>query len=208
MRVCWMLGVVMMTSLMADMSYFERDVNVEQLKQCQEFVTLGKDVKTIHLLNGETLALNDEYYNNDPEYKTLFYTIKGCFFKEKYLIYSDFMPDSEAYYALNLQDGKDMRLDGMPFLSPAQNYFATEADESHRVSIYTFEHERIVKVFSHKYPEQCVTQHTLWLDNQTLRFKLECDGAFDEDTNTTKENTKEMFKLIQKDSKWEILQSP
>ncbi len=194
------------TTLLADLAYFERDVNQTQLEQCKAFFTLEKDVKTIHLLNGQMLEFKDEYLGDDPEYKTLLYTLKGCFFKEKYLIYSDFMPDSEAYYALNLRDGKEMRLDGMPYLSPTQNYFATEAEESHRISIYTFEKDRIIKVFTHKFHAQCVTQHTAWVDDHTLSFELECDGIFDEDTNTTKENTTEKFKLIQTDSKWEIIQ--
>lgn len=62
----------------------------------QGFLPKRKDVTIIHLLNGQTMELKDEYFNNDQDYKTLLYTLKGCFFKEKYLIYSDFMPDSEA----------------------------------------------------------------------------------------------------------------
>ncbi|QIR75711.1 hypothetical protein FA592_05505 [Sulfurospirillum diekertiae] len=194
------------TTLLADLAYFDRDVNSTQLEQCKAFFTKEKDIKTIHLLNAQTLEFKDEYLGDDPEYKTLLYTLKGCFFKEKYLIYSDFMPDSEAYYALDLRDGKETQLNGMPYLSPSHAFFVTEAIESHRISVYAFSNERIVKVFFHRYPDQCVTQNTVWIDDQTIRFELECDGLFDNDTNTTKEGTKETFKLIQKAGKWEITQ--
>jgi len=206
MRSYGLLIVLFATSLIADMSYFERDVNAAQLEQCKAFFTQKDDLTTIHLLNGQTVALQDEYINSDPQYKSLLNTLKGCFFKEKYLIYSDFMPDIESYYALDLRDGKETQLNGMPYLSPSHAFFVTEAIESHRISVYTFSNERIVRVFFHRYPDQCVTQNTVWIDDQTISFELECDGIFDNDTNTTKEGTKETFKLIQKDLKWEIKQ--
>ena len=204
MRSYGILIALFATSLMADMDYFERDVNTTQLTQCKAYFTHTTDVTAVHLLNGQTLELRDEYVNNDPQYKSLLYTLKGCFFKEKYLIYSDFMPDIESYYALDLRDGKETQLNGMPYLSPSHAFFVTEAIESHRISVYTFSNERIVKVFFHRYPDQCVTQNTVWIDDQTIRFELECDGLFDNDTNTTKEGTKETLKLIQKGDKWEI----
>ncbi len=205
MKVYGILLALITTSLIADLAYFEHDVNVAQLEQCKAFFTKEKDVKTIHLINHQTLELKDEYLGNDQEYKTLLYTLKGCFFKEKYLIFSDFMPDSEAYHALDLRDGKEIPLDGMTNLSPNKHYFVTEADESPRISVYVLSEERIVKLFTHKYPAHCVVQHTLWLDDQSLSFEVECDGLFDSDTNTTKEETKETFKLIQKELKWEII---
>jgi len=198
------LALLLTTYLMADLAYFERDVNVAQLAQCRAFFTATNDVKTIHLLNGEKLEFKDEYIGNDPEYKTLLYTLKGCFFKEKYLIYSDFMPDSEAYHAIDLRNGNDIPLDGMPHLCPNQRYFVTEAAESPRLSIYTLSEERIVKVFTHKFSSHCVVQNVTWIDDQSLTFEIECDGLFDNDTNTTKAGTKETLKLIQKNLKWEI----
>jgi hypothetical protein len=51
-----------------------------------------------------------------------------------------------------------------------------------------------------------VTQNTVWLDDQTIRFELECDEMFDTDTNTTKAGAKESLTLIYKDGKWEITQ--
>jgi len=206
MKTSGILAVLLMTVLMADLAYFERDVNVAQLAQCKAFFKAENDVKTIYLLNGEKLEFKDEFLNNDKEYKILLYTLKGCFFKEKYLIYSDFMPDSEAYHAIDLRNGNEIELDGMPHLSPNQHYFVTEADESRLLSVYTLSEERIVKVFFHRVPEHCVVQHTLWLDDQSLSFEVECDGLFDSDTNTTKAGTKETLKLIQKNLQWEIKQ--
>lgn len=206
MKTSGILALLLMTVLMADLAYFERDVNVAQLAQCKAFFKAENDVKTIYLLNGEKLEFKDEFLNNDKEYKILLYTLKGCFFKEKYLIYSDFMPDSEAYHAIDLRNGNEIELDGMPHLSPNQHYFVTEADESRLLSVYTLSEERIVKVFFHRVPEHCVVQHTLWLDDQSLSFEVECDGLFDSDTNTTKAGTKETLKLIQKNLQWEIKQ--
>ena len=205
MKMCWIVMVFITTSLMADLAYFDRDVNDTQLEQCKAFFTKEKDVKTIHLLNEQPLEFKDEYFGDDPEYKTLLYTLKGCFFKEKYLIYSDFMPDSEAYYALDLRDGKELRLDGMPYLSPDRSLFVTEANDSHRISVYTFtDEDQIMKVFTHKYPNQCITQNTSWQDDQVIIFEVECDGVFDDDTNTTKDDSKEKFTLTYKDYKWEL----
>lgn len=200
------LALLLATYVMADLDYFERDVNVAQLAQCRAFFTATNDVKTIHLMNGEKLEFKDEYLGNDKEYKTLLYTLKGCFFREKYLIFSDFMPDSEAYHAINLRNGDEIELDGMPRLSPNQRYFVTEADESRRLSVYVLSEERIVKVFFHRVPEHCVIQNALWIDDQSLHFDMECDGVFDSDTNTTKAGTKETLKLIQKNLQWEISQ--
>lgn len=206
MKISGILAVLLTTVLMADLAYFERDVNVAQLVQCKAFFKAENDVKTIYLLNGQKLEFKDEFLNNDKEYKILLYTLKGCFFKEKYLIYSDFMPDSEAYHAVDLRNGNEIELDGMPHLSPNQHYFVTEADESRRLSVYTLSDERILKVFFHRFPEHCVVQHPLWLDDQSLHFEVECDGLFDGDTNTTKAGTKETLKLIQKNLQWEIQQ--
>ena len=206
MKLYGILTVFLVTVLMADLDYFERDVNVAQLAQCKAFFKAENDVKTIYLLNGQKLELKDEFLNDDKEYKVLLYTLKGCFFKEKYLIYSDFMPDSEVYHAVDLRNGNEIELDGMPHLSPNQHLFVTEADESRRLSVYTLSEERIVKVFFHRVPEHCVVQNTLWLDDQSLRFEVECDGVFERDTNTTKAGTKETLKLIQKNLQWEIKQ--
>ncbi|AOO66405.1 hypothetical protein [Sulfurospirillum halorespirans] len=206
MRIYGILVMFFALYLNADMSYFERDVNTTQLEQCKAFFTQKNDLTIVHLQNGQTLALQDEYVNSDPKFKTLLYTLKGCFAKEKYLIYSDFMPDMESYYAIDLRDGKETPLSGMPYLSPSRTFFVTEAEASHRISVYTFGDERILKVFSHRYPDQCVTQNTVWLDDQTIRFELECDEMFDTDTNTTKAGAKESLKLIYKDGKWEITQ--
>jgi len=206
MRISGILVMLFATSLFADMSYFERDINATQLQQCQSFYTQKNDLTTIFLLNGQTLELQDAYVNNDPHYKSLLYTLKGCLVQEKYLIYSDFMPDIESYYAIDLRDGKETPLSGMPYLSPSHTFFVTEAEASHRISLYTFSDERILKVFSHRYPDQCVTQNTVWVDDLTIRFELECDGLFDNDTNTTKAATKEQLQLIQKNGKWEIKQ--
>jgi len=198
--------ILFTTSLIADLSYFERDVNAAQLEQCKAFFINGKDVKTIHLLNGQTLEFKDEYLNNDPEYKILLYTLKGCFFREKYLIYSDFMPDSEAYHALDLHDGTDTLLEGMPYPSPKQHFFTTKAEESNTLSIYTFKEDKIITVFTKHYPEHCLVQHPLWINDTTLSFVLSCERLFDSDTNTTKAATKEVFWAIQKEFKWEITQ--
>lgn len=203
-----MYGILLMlcASLMADLSYFERDVNAAQLEQCKAFFTHEKDIKTIHLLNGQKMELKDEYFDNDQEYKTLLYTLKGCFFKEKYLIYSDFMPDSEAYHALDLHDGSDILLEGMPYLSPKHHFFTTEAESSHRLSLYAFKADKIVKVFSQQYPEHCLVQHPLWINDTTLSFVLSCERLFDSDSNTTKAATKEVLRAIQNEFKWEITQ--
>lgn len=206
MRIYGIFIVLFATGLHADLSYFERDINLAQLAQCRTFFTQKDDITTIHLLNGQTTELKDEYVNNDPKYKSLLYTLKGCFFKEKFLIYSDFMPDIESYYAIDLRDGKETSLNGMPILSPSHALFVTEAEESHRISIYSLNEERITRIFSRRYPDQCVTQGTSWLDDQTIGFELECDEMWDTDTNTTKASTKEHFKLIQKAGKWEIVQ--
>jgi hypothetical protein len=206
MRIYGILIVLLTTYSNADLSYFERDINLAQLAQCRAFFTQKNDLTTVHLLNGQTIELQDEYVNNDPKYKSLLYTLKGCFVKEKYLIYSDFMPDIESYYAIDLRDGKETPLSGMPILSPSHALFVTEAEESHRISVYTLNDEHILKVYSHRYPDQCVTQNTVWIDDQTIRFELECDEMFDTDTNSTKAAAKESFKLIYKDGKWEITQ--
>ena len=83
MKIYGILAVFFVTVLMADLAYFERDVNVAQLAQCKAFFKAENDVKTIYLLNGEKLEFKDEFLNNDKEYKILLYTLKGCFFKEK-----------------------------------------------------------------------------------------------------------------------------
>lgn len=73
------VALLLTTWLMADLSYFDRDVNGAQLEQCKAFFTKEKDVKIIHLLNGQNIELKDEYFGDDKEYKTLLYTLKGCF---------------------------------------------------------------------------------------------------------------------------------
>lgn len=205
MRIFLIFVLLFATSLLADIDYFERDVNAVQLQQCKAFFTKEKDVKTIHLLNGQTIALNDEYSNSDQEYKTLLYTLKGCFVKENYLIYSDFMPDSEAYHALDLHNGNDVLLEGMPYLSPKKHFFTTEAENSNRLSLYTFNEGKIITAFTQQYPEHCRVQHPLWIDETSLSFVLSCERLFNSDTNSTQAATKEVHKLIRKGTLWEII---
>lgn len=193
------------TSLMAELSYFERDVNKKQLEQCSAYVTLENDVKTIHLLNGQTMRLIDEYSGDDKTYKILLFTLKGCFLKEKFLIYSDFMPDSEAYHALDLRDGKEIPLDGMPSLCPNEKYFATQADESDRITLYTLEDARIRKIFSHQFPEACSVSSIAWESDTSLQFEVTCDDLYDSQTKSVKAGSKNKFKLHQKGAQWEIL---
>ena len=200
-----LLSLLLATSLMADLSYFERDVNAAQLEQCKAFFTKEKDVKIIHLLNGQKMEFKDEYFGDDKEYKILLYTLKGCFFREKYLIYSDFMPDSEAYHALDLHDGTDTLLEGMPYSSPKQHFFTTKAEESNTLSLYTFKENKIITVFTKRYPEHCLVQYPLWLDESSLSFVLSCERVFNSDTNTTKAATKEVFKLIRTGTTWDVV---
>lgn len=200
-----LLVLLLTTCLMADLSYFERDVNVAQLEQCKAFFTKEKDVTIIHLLNGQTIELKDEYFNNDQDYKTLLYTLKGCFFKEKYLIYSDFMPDSEAYHALDLHDGSDTLLEGMPYASPKKYFFTTNAETTNTLSLYTFKEQKIITVFIKHYPEHCLVQHPLWLDESSLSFVLSCERLYDSETQTTKAATKEVFKLIRTGTTWDVV---
>lgn len=200
-----LLVLLLTTCLMADLSYFERDVNVAQLEQCKAFFTKEKDVTIIHLLNGQTIELKDEYFNNDQDYKTLLYTLKGCFFKEKYLIYSDFMPDSEAYHALDLHDGSDTLLEGMPYASPKKYFFTTNAETTNTLSLYTFKEQKIITVFTKHYPEHCLVQHPLWLDESSLSFVLSCERLYDSETQTTKAATKEVFKLIRTGTTWDVV---
>lgn len=200
-----LLSLLLATSLMADLSYFERDVNAAQLEQCKAFFTKEKDVKIIHLLNGQKMEFKDEYFGDDKEYKILLYTLKGCFFREKYLIYSDFMPDSEAYHALDLHDGTDTLLEGMPYSSPKQHFFTTKAEESNTLSLYTFKENKIITVFTKHYPEHCLVQYPLWLDESSLSFVLSCERVFNSDTNTTKSATKEVFKLIRTGTTWDVV---
>lgn len=200
-----LLSLLLATSLMADLSYFERDVNAAQLEQCKAFFTKEKDVKIIHLLNGQKMEFKDEYFGDDKEYKILLYTLKGCFFREKYLIYSDFMPDSEAYHALDLHDGTDTLLEGMPYSSPKQHFFTTKAEESNTLSLYTFKENKIITVFTKHYPEHCLVQYPLWLDESSLSFVLSCERVFNSDTNTTKAATKEVFKLIRTGTTWDVV---
>ena len=200
-----LLVFLLTTCLMADLSYFERDVNVAQLEQCKAFFTKEKDVAIIHLLNGQTMELKDEYFNNDQDYKTLLYTLKGCFFKEKYLIYSDFMPDSEAYHALDLHDGSDTLLEGMPYASPKKYFFTTNAETTNTLSLYTFKEQKIITVFTKHYPEHCLVQHPLWLDESSLSFVLSCERLYDSETQTTKAATKEVFKLIRTGTTWDVV---
>lgn len=200
-----LLVLLLTTCLMADLSYFERDVNVAQLEQCKAFFTKEKDVTIIHLLNGQTMELKDEYFNNDQDYKILLYTLKGCFFKEKYLIYSDFMPDSEAYHALDLHDGSDTLLEGMPYASPKKYFFTTNAETTNTLSLYTFKEQKIITVFTKHYPEHCLVQHPLWLDESSLSFVLSCERLYDSETQTTKAATKEVFKLIRTGTTWDVV---
>ena len=200
-----LLSLLLATSLMADLSYFERDVNAAQLEQCKAFFTKEKDVKIIHLLNGQKMEFKDEYFGDDKEYKILLYTLKGCFFREKYLIYSDFMPDSEAYHALDLHDGTDTLLEGMPYSSPKQHFFTTKAEESNTLILYTFKENKIITVFTKHYPEHCLVQYPLWLDESSLSFVLSCERVFNSDTNTTKSATKEVFKLIRTGTTWDVV---
>lgn len=200
-----LLVLLLTTCLMADLSYFERDVNVAQLEQCKAFFTKEKDVTIIHLLNGQKMELKDEYFNNDQDYKTLLYTLKGCFFKEKYLIYSDFMPDSEAYHALDLHDGSDTLLEGMPYASPKKYFFTTNAETTNTLSLYTFKEQKIITVFTKHYPEHCLVQHPLWLDESSLSFVLSCERLYDSETQTTKAATKEVFKLIRTGTTWDVV---
>lgn len=200
-----LLSLLLATSLMADLSYFERDVNAAQLEQCKAFFTKEKDVKIIHLLNGQKMEFKDEYFGDDKEYKILLYTLKGCFFREKYLIYSDFMPDSEAYHALDLHDGTDTLLEGMPYSSPKQHFFTTKAEESNTLSLYTFKENKIITVFTKHYPEHCLVQYPLWLDESSLSFVLSCERLYDSKTQTTKAATKEVFKLIRTGTTWDVV---
>lgn len=200
-----LLSLLLATSLMADLSYFERDVNAAQLEQCKAFFTKEKDVKIIHLLNGQKMEFKDEYFGDDKEYKILLYTLKGCFFREKYLIYSDFMPDSEAYHALDLHDGTDTLLEGMPYSSPKQHFFTTKAEESNTLSLYTFKENKIITVFTKHYPEHCLVQYPLWLDESSLSFVLSCERLYDSKTQTTKPATKEVFKLIRTGTTWDVV---
>ena len=199
------VALLLTTWLMADLSYFDRDVNGAQLEQCKAFFTKEKDVKIIHLLNGQNIELKDEYFGDDTEYKTLLYTLKGCFFNEKYLIYSDFMPDSEAYHVLDMHDGSDMILEGMPYLSPKQYFFTTNAEASNTLSLYTFIDQKIITVFTKKYPEHCLVQYPMWLDESSLSFVVSCERMFNSDTNTTKPATKEVFKLIRTGTTWDVV---
>lgn len=200
-----LLVLLLTTCLMADLSYFERDVNMAQLEQCKAFFTKEKDVTIIHLLNGQKMELKDEYFNNDQDYKTLLYTLKGCFFKEKYLIYSDFMPDSEAYHALDLHDGSDTLLEGMPYASPKKYFFTTNAETTNTLSLYTFNEQKIITIFTKHYPEHCLVQHPLWLDESSLSFVLSCERLYDSNTQTTKAATKEVFKLIRTGTTWDVV---
>ena len=200
-----LLVLLLTTCLMADLSYFERDVNAAQLEQCKAFFTKEKDVTIIHLFNGQTMELKDEYFNNAQDYKTLLYTLKGCFFKEKYLIYSDFMPDSEAYHALDLHDGSDTLLEGMPYASPKKYFFTTNAETTNTLSLYTFKEQKIITVFTKHYPEHCLVQHPLWLDESSLSFVLSCERLYDSETQTTKAATKEVFKLIRTGTTWDVV---
>lgn len=193
------------TSLMAELSYFERDVNKKQLEQCRAYVTHENDVKTIHLLNGKTMRLTDEYSSDDKTYKILLFTLKGCFLKEKFLIYSDFMPDSEAYHALDLRDGKEIPLDGMPSLCPNEKLFATQADESDRITLYTLEDAHIRKVFSHQFPQECSVSNIAWESDTSLQFEVTCDDLYDSQTKSVKAGSKSRSTLHQKGAQWEIL---
>ena len=205
MKIYGILAVFLVTVLMADLDYFERDVNVAQLAQCKAFFKAENDVKTIYLLNGQKLELKDEFLNDDKEYKVLLYTLKGCFFKEKYLIYSDFMPDSEAYHALDLRDGKEIPLDGMPSLCPNEKLFATQADESDRITLYTLEDAHIRKVFSHQFPQECSVSNIAWESDTSLQFEVTCDDLYDSQTKSVKAGSKSRSILHQKGAQWEIL---
>ena len=126
-------------------------------------------------MNGKKIELKDEYVKNDDEFKTLVYTIKGCFFKEKYLIYSDFVSDSWVHYVLNLNNGKVTSIDGMRYLSLNKKYFATEyfgdASSPPRISVYSFNKNKIIRIFTQEYPHNCSVQKIKWIDKLKLTHK-------------------------------------
>ena len=204
-----LLNITMSFSVYAEPYEFDNDANFSQLEECKDFFIKEKDVKTIKLLNGEKIELKDEYAENDDEFKTLVYTIKGCFFKEKYLIYSDFVPDSWVHYILNLNNGKVTPIDGMTYISPNRKYFATEyfgdGNSPPRISVYSLNKNEISRIFTKEYPHNCSVQNTKWINNQNINFNTECSWSYDIDTNTSRDNTIEKLKLTFKTGKWRII---
>lgn len=203
-----LLSIIIVFAVHAEPYEFDRDANFFQLEECKDFFIKEKDVKTIKLLNGKKIELKDEYVENDDEFKTLVYTIKGCFFKEKYLIYSDFVPDSWVHYVLNLNNGKVTSIDGMTYLSPNRKYFATEyfgdAFSPPRISVYSLNKNKITRIFTQEYPHNCSVQNTKWIDNQNIDFNIECNWPYDIDTKTSRDDTIDNLKLTLKAGKWEI----
>ena len=67
---------------------------------------------------------------------------------------SEWAPDTEVYYAINLRDGQMMEINGMPYLSPNRKYFATEyyggeiSSDPPRFSIYSFHGNQIKRIFN------------------------------------------------------------
>lgn len=194
-----LLSITMSFAVYAKPYEFDNDANFSQLEECKDFFIKEKDVKTIKLLNGKKIELKDEFLKDDirfkneylkdlpgkedlflkefVEEKTLVYTMKGCFLKEKYLIYSAFVVESWEHYAVNLNNGKVTPIDGMTYLSPNRKYFVTGCFVDYstaslsRISVYSFNKNKIIRIFTQEYPHNCSVQKIKWIDKLKLTHK-------------------------------------
>lgn len=186
------------------------NINEKNLKQCKNFFLDNGDIKIINILNGSKIELKDIYLDGAMEYKTFHYKINDCFYNEKYLIYSDFIPDTRSYYVLNLRNGKTTEIDGMTHISPNRKYFATEycnnqlADGMNGISIYSLQNYKITKIFTQEYPSACCVKNIKWINSQDISFSVRCDGQYNFDTNKSADFTIDELKLTLKAGKWEI----
>ncbi|WP_041959949.1 hypothetical protein [Sulfurospirillum arsenophilum] len=210
-KLYFILFALFATNLFAYNEFLMDGINFKQLEKCKNFYIQEQNVKIINLLNGKKLELKNEFSENDDEFEVLIYTIKGCFFKEKYLIVSEWAPDTEVYYAINLRDGQMMEINGMPYLSPNRKYFATEyyggeiSSDPPRFSIYSFKGNQIKRIFTQEYPYDSSVFRTKWINNQNIHFYIASDYRYDPDKNTFIGKTIDELKLTFKSGKWRII---
>lgn len=184
-------------ALYADAEYFLRDVNHAELKQCAAWFEEKPDQKIIHLHNGKSLTLNDEYAQQNLDIKSVLYTLKGCFFDENYLIFSQFVADDELYYLLNITDGTLKPIEGMAYLSPKHATIAVISDIP-SIAFYALNDKGVKQISQFFLHSDCTLEKPRWQDEKTFFANLTCNDA------TLNQN----LKVVQSDGEWKIVQIP
>lgn len=179
---------------LADSEYFERDIDHNALKQCAAWFKDEPDQKMIYLHNGKTMTLKDEFAPSDHTIKDVLYTIKGCFSDENYLIFSQFIPDHELYFLLNMTNATLVPIEGMPYLSPKRETFAVISDIP-SIALYTFVKNTVQPITQFFFNDGCWLEKPLWINDHTFRVNLTCnDTTLNQTLSVTA--TQDQWKLI------------